>query len=326
MTIWDPNELRDAAERRAFDLDFDWFGVAEATALEEDLERLRTWITAERYGNMQWMARDPERRADPRRVLPGCASVVVVAINYQAPDDMEKRDPPPAGKVSRYARGRDYHRVFEKKLRKLARFFSENGPDGTQAKPYVDYGPVMERQWGARSGLGFIGKNTLLISPSEGSYFFLGVVLTTAAMPPTPPLDLPPHGGCGDCRACLEACPTGAIVAPFELDATRCISYLTIEHSGEIDDELANRMDGWVFGCDVCQDVCPYNRKRARPAGEDRFAPRLLPAEWAVEAILALDEGALRDRLAQSPVKRAGVEQLKRNAHLVAGKKRSDPV
>lgn len=311
-------DLRTALEARARDLGFDGFGVARAEALEREEAELRAWLAGGRHGQMEWLARDPARRADPARVLPGCRSVVVLAMNYQVPEEAERRDPPPAGKVARYARGRDYHRVMEKKLRKLARFLDEHGPTGTQSKPYVDYGPVMERQWAARAGLGFLGKHTLLIHPLAGSYFLLGVVLTTAEMEPTAPPDA--AMGCGDCRRCIDACPTGAITEPWRFDARRCTSYLTIEHKGAIDAELAAKFEGYVFGCDICQDVCPYNRSRARPAADDHFAPRILPAEWSLAEMLSLTEEELRDRFAQSPVRRAGAESLRRNARLVAGK------
>lgn len=302
---------------RARELGFDAAGVATATRLDEELARLREWLAQGRHGTMDWLARDPERRCEPDLVLPGCRSVLVLALNYQAPEELDARDAPPAGKVSRYARGRDYHRVMDKPLKKLARFLNSLGGEGTHSKPYVDHGPVLEREWAVRAGLGFVGKHTLLINPSAGSYFFLGVVMTTLEMEPT--AQPATAAGCGDCRRCIEACPTGAITEPWKLDARRCISYLTIEHKGAIDPELAARMDGWVFGCDACQDVCPYNQKRARPATEDRFAPRLVPAAWSLAEMLALTEEDVEARFAQSPLRRAGAESLRRNAAIARG-------
>ncbi len=307
--------LRTEAAAKAKELGFDWFGVARAELLAEDLERLTTWIGEGRHASMEWLARDPERRCDPQTVLPGCQSVVVVGMNYNVSEEEDRRDPQPAGKVARYARGRDYHRVMDKPLKKLARFLNRLGDDGTRSKPYVDHGPVMERQWAVRAGLGFAGKHTLLINPLEGSWFFLGVVLTTLKLEPTPPPTIP--AGCGDCHACIDACPTDAIVEPWKLDARRCISYLTIEHKGEIDPELAERFNGWVFGCDICQEVCPYNRKRARPAGESPFSDRLVPAEWSLAEMLDLTEEEVRERFSQSPVRRTGAEGLQRNARIV---------
>ncbi len=317
MTLGSPSNAEEyyaAIEARAHELGFDAFGVARAERLDADLTRLEEWLGDGCHASMDWLARDPERRCDPQRVLPGCQSVIVVAMNYQAPVEIERHDDPPTGKVSRYARGRDYHRVMDKPLKKIARFCNQIGPLGTESKPYVDHGPVMERAWAMRAGLGFIGKHTLLIDPVRGSWFFLGVVLTTLELPVTPSPVVP--GGCGDCRRCIDACPTGAITEPYRVDARRCISYLTIEHKGEIDADLAANLNGWVFGCDACQEVCPYNQKRARPAVTDRFAPRLLPAEWSLKAMLELTEEELQSTYGQSPIRRAGTESLKRNARL----------
>ncbi|MCB2156220.1 tRNA epoxyqueuosine(34) reductase QueG [bacterium] len=311
--------LQSLIEERVRQLGFDWFGIARAEALESELAELREFLDEDRHGSMEWLARDPERRADPERVLPECRSVIVLGINYQQPDDIERRDAPPVGKISRYARGRDYHRVFEKRLKKLCRFIDHHGPAGTQSRAYVDYGPVMERQWAQRAGLGFIGKHTLLINPEQGSYFFLAVVLSTVELEPTPPLES--SCGCGDCRLCIDACPTGAIEAPWRFDARRCLSYLTIEHSGPIDEELWSHFAGWVFGCDICQDVCPYNRKRARVAAEDAFAPRKAPAGWSLVEMLQLDEDKLDDAMWGNPLRRAGHESLIRNAAIVASER-----
>jgi len=308
--------LRPRIEARARELGFDRFGVARAEALDGDLAKLRAWIDDGRHGTMDWLARDPGKRCDPRVALPECRSVVVVGISYDVPASADRRDPAPAGKIARYARGRDYHRVMQKPLRKLARFLDELGGEGTRSKPYVDHGPVMERPWAARAGVGFVGKHTLLIDPRGGSWFFLGVVLTTLAVEPSPPLDV--AAGCGDCRRCIDACPTGAIDAPWSLDARRCISYLTIEHEGAVDPDLAAKFDGWAFGCDICQEVCPYNVKRAAPAENSPFADRLVPAEWSLAEMLAIAQDEVDTRLAQSPLRRAGAEGLRRNAAIVA--------
>lgn len=311
--------LQQLLEERVRQLGFDWFGVARAEVLDNELTDLRAFLEDGRHGTMEWLARDPERRTDPARVLPGCRSVVVLGINYQQRDEVERRDGPPVGKISRYARGRDYHRVFEKRLRKLCRFLAHHGPAGTESKWYVDYGPVMERQWAQRAGLGFIGKHTLLIHPMQGSYFFLAIVLTTAELEETPRRD--DSSGCGDCRLCIDACPTGAITEPWRFDARRCLSYLTIEHSGPVDEALWPQFEGWVFGCDICQDVCPYNRKRATPAPEDAFAPRKAPAEWSLAEMLQLTEDKLDDAMWGNPLRRAGHESLIRNAVIVASER-----
>ncbi len=311
----DSPDIREQAAARAGELGFDRFGVARAELLADDLDRLRAWIGENRHASMDWLARDPERRCDPQAVLPDCRSVVVVTMNYDVPESLERSDAAPTGKVARYARGRDYHRVMDKPLKKLARFLNRLGGEGTHSKPYVDHGPVMERQWAVRAGLGFAGKHTLTIDPLAGSWFFLGVVLTTLELEPT----LPPNvaAGCGDCRACIDACPTNAIHEPWKVDAGRCISYLTIEHKGPVDPDLAKDFQGWVFGCDICQEVCPYNRKRARPVADSPFADRLVPAEWSLAEMLELTEEAVLERFPQSPVRRTGAEGLRRNARIV---------
>lgn len=309
----DSHRLR--IEERARELGFDRCGVARAEALDEDLARLRQWIADGRHGSMAWMADEPQRRCDPRMVLPGCRSVVVVGMTYDVPDAADRRDPAPAGRIARYARGRDYHRIMQKPLRKLARFVDGLCEVDVRSKPYMDHGLVMERQWAARAGLGFIGKHTLLIDPRGGSWFFLGVLLTALDIEPSPAID--PGAGCGDCRRCIDACPTGAIDAPWQLDARRCISYLTIEHRGPVDPELASKFEGWAFGCDICQEVCPYNRKRARPAEGSPFAERLVPAEWSLAEMLALTQEEIDGPLRQSPLRRAGAEMLRRNAGIV---------
>ena len=312
----------EAVRARALELGFDACGAAPAAALDEERGRLEAWLAEGRHGTMEWLARDPARRCDPRLVLEGCRSVVVVSLNYQRPDEEDRRDAPPVGKVSRYARGRDYHRVMEKKLRKLARWIDAEGAPGERSRPYVDHGPVLERDWALRAGLGFIGKHTLLIDPAAGSWFLLGVVLTTAAMDAPPPD--PARDGCGACRACIDACPTGAITEPWRLDARRCLSYLTIEHRGAIDPELQARFDGWVFGCDACQDVCPYNRKRASPREDDPLAPRKAPAEWSLVDLLTMAPGSIERDFEGSPLRRAGTAQLARNAAIVARARADD--
>jgi epoxyqueuosine reductase len=311
----------------AKDKGFEFAGIAQAEPLEKELEHFKTWLDDGFHGDMQWMERDPERRCDPERVLPGCQSVIVVGKKYEPQGDPfpepEKGTEEPTGKVSRYARGKDYHRVMDKPLKKIAKFLNSLGDDETRSKPYVDHGPVLERQWALRAGLGFIGKHTLLINPMEGSWFFLGVVLTTLKLSPSPIPHVP--GSCGNCRRCIDACPTDAITeAPHRVDARRCISYLTIEHKGEIDDDVAKNFSDWVFGCDICQEVCPYNLKRATPPDKDDFAPSLLPGNWSLAEMLELTDEELKDTYRQSPIRRSGTESLKRNAEIVLKNKENE--
>lgn len=301
---------------------FDWFGTAPAAALHEELARLRDWLAAGRHGTMEWLARHPERRSNPALVVEGCQTVIVLGMNYlrePVPDPRGAPVAPPAGmgRISRYARTRDYHRVIEKRLRKLARFIDTELAPGATTRGYVDYGPVLERPWAAAAGLGFIGKNTLLIHPRHGSFHFLAVLLSTAR------IDSPARAavteGCGNCRRCIDACPTGAITEPWKLDARRCLSYLTIEHEGPVPEELEDRFGGWLVGCDICQDVCPYNVARAEPAASEELGPELVPATVRLADLLRDAEGFLAAIPAASPLGRVGASKLRRNAVLSAG-------
>jgi epoxyqueuosine reductase len=258
-------------------------------------------VEAGHAGTMGYLARRLPERLDPARVLPEARSVVCVALNYYqgAPDE------PSWAPVARYAWGRDYHDVMTPRLDALARFIEE--ATGERGRCYVDTGPVLERDLAARAGLGWVGKNTMLINPGLGSWFFIGVLLTTAALA---------HGEslpdrCGTCRACLDACPTDAFVAPYVLDARRCIAYLTIEHRGEVDPTLAPRMGTWQFGCDVCQDVCPWNRKAPVTRERAFFPPAPFPS--AAE-IAAMDDAEFARRFAGTPITRPKAAGMRRNA------------
>jgi epoxyqueuosine reductase len=304
----------------AAELGFDWFAIAPAHPMPEELSRLEQWLAEGRHGEMGWLARDPSRRADPERVLPGCRSVVVVGMNYlREPVSPNKSDHLPAtgfGRISRYARTRDYHRVIEKALLKLAKLIDRGLLPGSESHGYVDHGPVMERPWAAEAGLGFIGKNTLLIHPEQGSFHFLGVILTTAELTPGP--GRREVRGCGDCRRCVDACPTGAITEPWKLDSRRCISYLTIEKKGPLSPEEAALLNGWLVGCDICQDVCPYNGARATPVQESALGPLLVPAEVRLADLIHDAEGFIQSLPASSPLGRVGADNLRRNATIEA--------
>jgi epoxyqueuosine reductase len=266
------------------------------------------WLDAGHAGTMAYLERGRDKRGDPRRVLPGARSVVACALGYFQGDT-----PGPAG-IARYAWGDDYHAVIEPRLRSLADRLAELAP-GTVSRVYVDTGPLLERDLAARAGLGWIGKNTMLLHPDLGSFFFIGTVLTTAELEPDGALP----DRCGTCTRCLDACPTGAFVGPFVLDSRRCIAYLTIEHRGSIPPALRPGVGAWTFGCDVCQDVCPWNR-RAPVTGEAAFRPRRHPAPAEV---LALDEAGYCEGFRGSPLKRARRAGLARNAAVVLGNRRA---
>ncbi len=277
--------LSDAVRAKARELGF---GLAGITTPEptDHLTFYRRWLDEGRHGQMGYLARPDAvaRRGDLSATLPRVRSVVVVGHEYYQEDPPGVPDDPSRGVIARYARGRDYHKVVKKKLSALGAWLEEAAggeasADGAAAAPvawraYVDTGPILERDLGRRAGLGWFGKNTLLIHPKKGSYFFLGVLLTDVALTPDAPFEA---DHCGSCRACLDACPTGALLGLDEsgapvMDATRCISYLTIEHRGEIPEEFRPVMGNRVFGCDICQEVCPWNQRFARVADERAYA------------------------------------------------------
>jgi len=296
-------------------LGFDAIGVAPADP-PPHAEFLGEWLARGYAGEMAWLGRRAAEREDPRRVLPGARSVVVVGVVY----DREAEPAAGAGRVARYAGGRDYHDVLDERLAQLEREIAALAP-GARTRRYVDTGPVLERPLGARAGLGWVGKNTLLIHPALGSYLFLGVVLTDLALAP----DAPEPDHCGSCRACLDACPTDAFAEPYVLDASRCLSYTTIELRGAIPEPLREPQADWVFGCDVCQEVCPWNQRTRRrvPADEGGLRTALAPrAEWrrpALAGLLGLDEAAFGALAEGTALTRAKWRGVLRNALVAAG-------
>jgi epoxyqueuosine reductase len=293
---------------RCVELGFDKTGIVPADSLSAEGQNLRKWLDQNLHGKMGYMARDPEKRTDPRALLPSAKSVISVALNYYSP---EQHSPDPGkAKVSRYAWGDDYHDVLRDKLKALLSWIQERDPV-VEGKICVDSSPTMDKAWAVRAGLGWIGKHTNLITKELGSWVFLGELLLSIELEYDNFIE-PDH--CGTCTACLEACPTDAFIAPYQIDATRCISYLTIElRDNELPENLASHLENWVFGCDICQDVCPWSRF-SKVAGEPRFAPRpdlIAPALSELSEIS--DEEFLR-RFRGSAIKRAKARGLRRNA------------
>jgi len=293
--------LTAAVKERARALGFDRVAIGSAEPPEHG-PALQRWIEAGHAGTMGYLERRLGERLDPRLVLPGARAVVCVALNYYQGESGEHASWAP---VARYAWGRDYHDVMVPRLAALGDLLAEAA--GARSRAYVDTGPVLERDLAARAGLGWIGKNTMLLEPTLGSWFFIGVLLTTAELAWDDALP----DRCGSCRACLDACPTGAFVAPYLLDARRCISYLTIELRGEIPAELREPTGAWQFGCDACQTVCPWNRK-APLTGERAFLPS--QAYPAAEEIVAMDDDAFRRRFAGTALTRPRAAGMRRNA------------
>ncbi len=301
---------------KALELGFDAIGFAPAALAPDARARLKQFIAAGQHGDMGWLAARAEQRGDPLALWPAARSVVCVGLSYApAEDPLATLAVPDRGNISVYARNRDYHDLAKGRLKHLGQFIASRF--GADIKVFVDTAPVMEKPLAARAGLGWQGKHTNLVSRSHGSWLLLGELFTTLALPPDPP-----HADrCGSCTRCLRACPTDAFPAPYRLDATRCIAYLTIEHAGPIPHELRPAIGNRIYGCDDCLAVCPWNRfavasahpaLRARP---DLIAPDL--AELA-----ALDDAGFRRRFAGSPVKRIGRDRFVRNVLIAIGNSR----
>jgi epoxyqueuosine reductase len=303
--------------QQAIALGFDVVAVARADEpLGVEHERYRAFIEAGMHGAMGYLAQHAEarRRLNGPEILEGARSVVCVGRRYARSSADEANDPPLARTIARYARGQDYHGHLRKKLQKLAAFIRGLGP-GIEARALCDIEPVMERVWAMRSGLGFVGKHGLVITPGQGSYLLLGEVVTTLALVP----DVPMHERCGSCTRCLDACPTNAFVKPFVLDPRKCIAYLTIEQHDPPAEELREGIGEHLFGCDVCQEACPYNRTAPPPAERTKqFHPLSRWEEMDLPDLVALDEESFPEATTGTPLRRARRDGLARNAVIVA--------
>jgi epoxyqueuosine reductase len=307
-----PSGLGARVRQLAREAGFDIVGVA-APDPPPELASFAAWVARGHAGEMRYLSEQVERRSDLRVAFPWARSVVCVGLQYDTPHPYSTEAPAGRGWVSRYAWGDDYHEVMKAMLDRVVEALQEeNGP--FQARTYVDTGPVVERAWAAAAGVGAWGKNTCLLHPEHGSWFFLGEIVTDLDLEP----DAPRTDMCGSCTACLDACPTGALPAPYELDATRCISYLTIELRGPIPEEKREGVGRHVFGCDICQDVCPWNRKR-RHQGMAAFAPRPGAVAPDLEELAGLDAEGFRERFRHSPVKRTKRRGLLRNVAVALG-------
>lgn len=292
--------------QRALQLGFTHAGVARADLLEREIARLDEWCNRGYDASMGWIRKRRDERRDPGSILPGARSVVVVAVNYAPPSGyLQNRE---GYRISCYARGDDYHAVVGARLEELLGWIVTMEP-GVQGKWYVDTGPILEKAWAVRAGIGWQGKHTNIITRDRGSWVFLGVLVTDLDLEP----DAPAIDQCGTCTRCLDACPTQALVAPYVLDAGRCISYLTIEHRGALPDDLARECGTWVFGCDICQDVCPWNIKFARASDDPAWASGTGVDGETLETLQSMTPSEFEVKFRRSAIRRARWEGFVRN-------------
>lgn len=293
---------------KAIEIGFDKVGIVRAEPLTHESDHLNTWLKNNFHGQMSWMEREPDKRSDPRLLFPGAKSIIVVALNYFI--DQKHKPDERRGKVSRYAWGDDYHDVLREKLTELLdRIKSENAE--VNGKICIDTAPFMDKAWAVRAGLGWLGKHTNLITTELGSWVFIGSLIVDMELDyDTETVE----DHCGTCTACLDACPTNAIVGPYVVDSRKCISYATIElREDKLPDDIATNLDGWIYGCDICQDVCPWNRFETQTS-ESRFEPRDNETSLDLETIAAMSHDEYVARFRGSAIKRTKLTGLKRNA------------
>ena len=298
------HEYAQFIKREAKALGFLSCGIAKAGFLEEEAPKLEEWLRQGRHGQMKYMENHFDKRLNPTLLVPGAKSVITLLFNYYSE---EKQQDASAPKISQYAYGEDYHHVIKQKLRQLLERLRDN-IGAIEGRVFVDSAPVMDKAWAQKAGLGWVGKNTNLIAKSTGSFFFIAEIISDLDLP----ADLPVADHCGSCTACIDACPTDALTAPYEIDGSKCISYATIELKEAIPTHFQGKMDGWVFGCDVCQDVCPWNRF-ARPSEEPAFRPSAELLEMNQRDWEELTEETFRRVFKKSAVKRTKFQGLQRN-------------
>lgn len=301
--------LTEQIKSKALEIGFQKVGIAKAEMLSEEGEHLNEWLNRGFNASMQWMQKNVEKRIDPRKIVSDAQSIISVAINYFSPDEHSIKSD--EGKISRYAWGEDYHIHVTKRIEMLAECIKRLAPE-SENRYYVDTGPIMEKAWASRAGLGWQGKHTNLITKEYGSWVFLGEIITTEKLE----YDSPMEDFCGTCTACIDACPTDAIREPYVVDSNRCISYLSIEHRGEIAKELGKNFDQWIYGCDICQDVCPWN-KFQQQTDHSEFSPRVENINPSLRELANISQEEFLRRFKSSPIKRTKREGIIRNASIV---------
>jgi len=309
---YDIREATRLVKKAALAAGFDKVGIARAEQLDDEGAKLKEWLRLGYQATMGWMEREPEKRADPGKLLEDARSVISVALNYYTPH--EHASVPGTGKVSRYAWGDDYHDIVKEKLEDLAVRIEPVLP-GVKHRLCVDTSPILDKAWAARAGVGWLGKHTNVITQELGSWVFLGEVIIDRELD----YDEPAEDHCGSCTACLDACPTDAIVQPYLVDSNKCISFVTIELRGdEIPAGIKPDLEGWLYGCDICQDVCPWNRFR-HETSEKRFEPREGNVSRDLHELLGMDHDAYVETFRKSAMKRAKLAGLQRNARALLG-------
>ncbi|MBV7379699.1 tRNA epoxyqueuosine(34) reductase QueG [Maritimibacter dapengensis] len=307
--------LYDRMKAQALAEGFSGFGVTRPDAVPELAERLARFVAEGRHGDMDWMAERMHWRGDPAALWPEARSLVMLAETYTPEHDpMAVLDQPDRAAISVYAQNRDYHDIVKKRLKRLGRWLIDEAGADTEIKVFVDTAPVMEKPLAQAAGLGWQGKHTNLLSRDLGNWFFLGAIFTTVELPP----DAPGQENCGSCTACLDICPTGAFPAPFQLDARRCISYLTIEHKGPVDEDLRPLLGNRIYGCDDCLAICPWN-KFAAQSHEARYKARDDLAAPKLGDLARLDDTGFREKFSGSPIKRIGRARFLRNVCYAIG-------
>ena len=300
--------LCEGIKQKAKEIGFQKVGIVEAASLTDEGSRLNDWLNKGFHGKMAWLAREPDKRSDPRLLFPEARSVIVVLLNYYT--DHQHEESTEKGKLSRYAWGDDYHDVIGEKLQDLLAWIRSKVPEA-EGKICVDTAPIMDKAWAVRAGLGWLGKHSNLITTELGSWVFIGEILLNLELDYDTQI-VDDH--CGTCTACLDACPTDAIVEPYVVDSRKCISYATIELRDEtLPSSITENQNGWLYGCDICQDVCPWNRFE-EPTNELRFEPRKNETSISLDEVLSLTPENYAERFRRTAIKRAKLSGLKRNA------------
>jgi len=295
----------------ALHLGFDACGFAKVQRLDQEAYRLEEWLKQNRQAGMHWMENHFEKRINPALLVSGAKTVISVIASYYHPKHQQLIGDKTTPQIAKYAQGRDYHKVFKKKLKKLHAFINEEIGEAA-GRSFVDSAPVLDKTWAQRAGLGWIGKNSNLLNKKIGSYFLIGELILDIELS----YDLPVSDHCGSCTRCIEACPTNAIYEPYRVDSNRCISYLTIEHKGEIEEKYHTSIENWVFGCDICQDVCPWNSKAVLARFED-LHPRSYVLDKSLAEFEQLDEKSFNELFEGSAVRRTKADGFKRNVLIV---------